>query len=278
MNTINQLFSTLFSSLDKSLYSLLDKSIFVNENVLSDSFFYSIFQDSFGLPTIANALLIGFAIYYCFRLSFSHFSGNNVEKPYQFLTKLLLVAICINCSAFICEEILNITGLITDSLKELGKHITGQEVSFHNLISKSIYLGSDSNSFNLFSIEGILKSFFSFGLISLLFSYSIRYILIKIFILLSPFSFLSLVNNSTSWFFRTWSRTFFSLLFVQIFVVLILILLFSISIQSTNLFSQISYISTIFILSKANSYVRELIGGLSLDINTNILSIKNLIK
>lgn len=278
MNTINQLFSTLFSSLDKSLYSLLDKSIFVNENVLSDSFFYSIFQDSFGLPTIANALLIGFAIYYCFRLSFSHFSGNNVEKPYQFLTKLLLVAICINCSAFICEEFLNITGLITDSLKELGKHITGQEVSFHNLISKSIYLGSDSNSFNLFSIEGILKSFFSFGLISLLFSYSIRYILIKIFILLSPFSFLSLVNNSTSWFFRTWSRTFFSLLFVQIFVVLILILLFSISIQSTNLFSQISYISTIFILSKANSYVRELIGGLSLDINTNILSIKNLIK
>lgn len=278
MNTINQLFSTLFSSLDKSLYSLLDKSIFVNENVLSDSFFYSIFKDSFGLPTIANALLIGFAIYYCFRLSFSHFSGNNVEKPYQFLTKLLLVAICINCSAFICEEILNITGLITDSLKELGKHITGQEVSFHNLISKSIYLGSDSNSFNLFSIEGILKSFFSFGLISLLFSYSIRYILIKIFILLSPFSFLSLVNNSTSWFFRTWSRTFFSLLFVQIFVVLILILLFSISIQSTNLFSQISYISTIFILSKANSYVRELIGGLSLDINTNILSIKNLIK
>lgn len=278
INTINQLFSTLFSSLDKSLYSLLDKSVFVDESILSGAFFKTIFQNSFGLPTIADALLVGFAIYYCFRLSFAQFSGTVVEKPYQFLTKILIVAVCINCSSFICEQFLNVTGLVTDSLRVLGKHITGQEISFHNLISKSIYLTSNSETFNLFSIEGILKSFFSIGLISLLFSYSIRYILIKIFILLSPFAFLALINNSTSWFFKTWLRTFFSLLFVQIFVALILLLLFSISIQSSDLFSQISYISTVFILSKANNYVKELIGGLSLDINTNILSIKNLLK
>lgn len=142
-------------------------------------FFKTIFQNSFGLPTIADALLVGFAIYYCFRLSFAQFSGTVVEKPYQFLTKILIVAVCINCSSFICEQFLSITGLVTDSLRVLGKHITGQEVSFHNLISKSIYLTSNSESFNLFSIEGILKSFFSIGLISLLFSYSIRYILIK---------------------------------------------------------------------------------------------------
>lgn len=278
MNTINEIFSTLFSSLDKSLYSLLDKSVFVNEEILSDSFFNTIFQSSFGLPTIANAILIGFVLYYCFRLSFSQFTGNRIEKPYQFLGKVIVVSICINFSTFLCEELLKINGLFTDSIRMLGNAVTKQDISFNNLITSSIYLTNSTNSFNLFSLEGMLKSFFSIGLISLLFSYSIRYILIKLFVLLSPFALLSLVNSSTIWFFKSWMRTLFSLLFVQVFISLILVLLFSLNIKSSDLFSQISYISTIFILTKANGYIKELIGGISLDINANILNIKNLFR
>ena len=278
MNTINEIFSTLFSSLDKSLYSLLDKSVFVNEEILSDSFFNTIFQSAFGLPTIANAILVGFVLYYCFRLSFSQFSGNHIEKPYQFIGKVIIISICINFSAFLCEEFLKINGLFTDSIRMLGKTVTKQDISFNNLITNSIYLTNSQNSFNLFSLEGILKSFFSIGLISLLFSYSIRYILIKLFVLLSPFALLSLVNSSTNWFFNSWVRTLFSLLFVQIFISLILILLFSLNIKSSDLFSEISYISTIFILTKANGYIKELIGGISLDVNTNILNIRNLLR
>lgn len=278
MNTINEIFSTLFSSLDKSLYSLLDKSVFVNEEILSDSFFNTIFQSSFGLPTIANAILIGFVLYYCFRLSFSQFTGNRIEKPYQFLGKVMVISICINFSTFLCEELLKINGLFTDSIRILGKAVTKQDISFNNLITNSIYLSNFPNNFNLFSLEGMLKSFFSIGLISLLFSYSIRYILIKLFVLLSPFALLSLVNSSTIWFFKSWMRTLFSLLFVQVFISLILVLLFSLNTKSSDLFSQISYISTIFILTKANGYIKELIGGISLDINANILNIKNLFR
>lgn len=278
MNTINEIFSTLFSSLDQSLYSLLDKSVFVNEEILSDSFFNTIFQSSFGLPTIANAILIGFVLYYCFRLSFSQFTGNRIEKPYQFLGKVIVISICINFSTFLCEELLKINGLFTDSIRMLGKAVTKQDISFNNLITSSIYLTNSPNNFNLFSLEGMLKSFFSIGLISLLFSYSIRYILIKLFVLLSPFALLSLVNSSTIWFFKSWMRTLFSLLFVQVFISLILVLLFSLNIKSSDLFSQISYISTIFILTKANGYIKELIGGISLDINANILNIKNLFR
>lgn len=278
MNTINEIFSTLFSSLDKSLYSLLDKSVFINEEILSDSFFNTIFQSSFGLPTIANAILIGFVLYYCFRFSFSQFTGNRIEKPYQFLGKVIVISICINFSTFLCEELLKINGLFTDSIRMLGNAVTKQDISFNNLITSSIYLTNSTNSFNLFSLEGMLKSFFSIGLISLLFSYSIRYILIKLFVLLSPFALLSLVNSSTIWFFKSWMRTLFSLLFVQVFISLILVLLFSLNIKSSDLFSQISYISTIFILTKANGYIKELIGGISLDINANILNIKNLFR
>lgn len=278
IETINKLFSTLFSSLDQSLYSLLDKTVFINDSILSDSFFNSIFNSQYGLPAITNSMLVGIFIYYCFKLYMAPFSGNYVEKPYQFLTKTLIIALCINFSPFICKEILAISSTITDILRSLGSSISGREISFNTLISTSIYIDESAEIYNLFSFNGLLKSFFSFGLINLLFSYSIRYILIKVFILLFPFALLSLTTNSTSWLFRSWSRAFFSLLFVQIFIVLILTLLFSLNVKSNDLFSQISYISTIFILAKSNSYIRELIGGVSTDIQTNLFSFKNILK
>lgn len=178
----------------------------------------------------------------------------------------------------LCSEFLSIIDILTDILKSFGMQLTGKEISFNTLLSSSTYVIENSNNFNFFSFDGILKSFFSFGLINLLFSYSIRYILIKILILLFPFALLSLVTTSTSWIFKSWFRTFFSLIFVQIFIIFVLILLFSLNINTSDIFSQISYISTIFILTKSNSYIKELLGGISTDLNYNILNFKNLFK
>ena len=190
IETINKLFSTLFSSLDKSLYSLLDKTVFINNSILSDSFFDSIFDSKYGIPFIANAMLLGVFIYYCSKLYLAPFSGNYVEKPYQFLTKILIIAICINFSQFICKEILDIASILTDIFRSLGSSISGEEISFRTLVLSSIYIDNSSEIYNIFSFNGMLKSFFSFGLINLLFSYSIRYILVKLLILLFPFSLL----------------------------------------------------------------------------------------
>ncbi len=278
IETINKIFAELFSSMDKSLYRLLDKTVFVSDSILADSFFTNIFNSKYGIPAIANSMLLGIFIYYCFKLYMAPFSGSYIEKPYQFLTKILIITICINCSSFICKEILGINSIITDILRSLGSSISGHEISFNELISSSIYIDESSEIYNFFSFNGLLKSFFSFGLISLLFSYTVRYILIKVFILLFPFSLLSLSINSTSWLFKSWARSFLSLLLVQNFIVFILTLLFSLNVQSHDVFSQISYISTIFILSKCNYYIKEIIGGISTDIGTNLLNFKNLFK
>ena len=76
INTINTIFSTLFSSLDNNLYAILDKLLFVNENILKKTFFENLLGNSISnsLIIIANSLLVGFTIYYCFKLLFSHFS------------------------------------------------------------------------------------------------------------------------------------------------------------------------------------------------------------
>lgn len=199
-----------------------------------------------------------------------------IERPYQFIFKLIIIGICINCSYFICNQIISINNLISSSIQELGKNVFNKDICFNNLISElNSIIGVDENSFNIFSLDGIIKGFISFGLFNLIFSYSLRYILIKVFILLFPFAFLTLTNNSTSWFFKTFLRSFFSLLLLQSFVSIILLIIFSINYNSGNLLSKLLYIGGVYALIKANSYIRELVGGISTDFSNYFVNLKS---
>ena len=100
--------------------------------------------------------------------------------------------------------------------------------------------------------------------------------MIKVFIFITPFAFISLINPSTSWFFKAWLKIFFSLLLLQIFVPLILLVTFSINYNSSDIFSKIIYIGAIYSLIKANSFIKEFMGGLSTDVSLGISRFKNL--
>ena len=128
----------------------------------------------------------------------------------------------------------------------------------------------DTNVLDIFSIDGLLKGTLSFSLLSLVLSYAFRYIMVQVFILLAPFAILSLSLNTTSWFFKSWAKNLFSLLFIQIIVSLVLLILFSIPYNSGDLFTKIIYLGGIYTLIKANSFVREFIGGISTTISQNV--------
>ena len=102
--------------------------------------------------------------------------------------------------------------------------------------------------------------------------------MVKVFILLSPFAILTLCQNSTSWIFKTWIKSFFSLLFVQIFISIILLLTFSINISNNDIFSKLMYIGCIYALTRANIFVKELFGGISTNITNNISNIRSFLK
>ena len=104
ISTINNIFTNLFSSIDNNLYSILDRLLFIDESILENSFFEKLLGNSIttSLLIIANSLLVGFSLYYCFKLLFSHFSYLELERPFQFIFKLLIFGICINSSYFIC--------------------------------------------------------------------------------------------------------------------------------------------------------------------------------
>ena len=134
IETLNKLFSGLFSSIDNSIYSMLDHITFISENIFEDKLLKSILNPFSGIIIIANSLLVGFVIYYCFRLMLSYYSGNGIEKPNQFLVKAIICAICINYSLFFCTEIIKINNLISDSFCQLGYNICKKEISFNTLI------------------------------------------------------------------------------------------------------------------------------------------------
>ncbi|NLC88384.1 MAG: hypothetical protein GX682_06470 [Clostridiaceae bacterium] len=181
-----------------------------------------------------------------------------------------------NSSYFICEKIISINSLISSSICNIGESIFNTNISFSNLLLElNSIISIEQTSFNIFSVDGIIKSFISIGLFNLVFSYSLRYILLKVFILISPFAFLTLINHSTSWFFKTWMRSFLGFLLLQSFVSIILLIIFSLEFNNEDLFSKFLYIGGIYALSKANSYIKELIGGISTDVSINLSGLRS---
>lgn len=269
--TINTLLHNLFSSVENTTYELLDDLLFLDSSFLKDSFLTNLFNTNGNntILVIANSLLLGFLLYYVIQYFLCSYTFLPIQRPYQFLFKILLTFIFMNASFFLCEKIIFLNSTLSSSIRNLGEILLHKEICFSSLLSEmnSIIAITEGN-FNLFSIDGIIKSFISIGLFNLVLSYSLRYVMLKVFLLLSPFAILSLCLSSTSWFFKMWLRSFLSLLFLQVLIAIILLILFSMNFES-SLLAKFIYIGGIYALTRANLFLKELIGGISTDIQFN---------
>jgi len=277
-STINEMFYKIFSSIDNSIYSVLDDFTFISIDILSDKYFSNIFGSSSksGILLIANALVFGYLLYYAFKLLLSHLGVTQVERPAQFVLKLIIYTICMNFSLFICEEIINLISIISSSIRQVGENLYKNPICFAELIAELNSVISVGENIEIFSLDGIIKSIISVGLLNLVITYAVRYVLIKVFVFLSPFAILSLCNKSTSILFKSWFKSFISLMLVQVFVATILLFIFSLDFESNNTFSKFILIGAIFILIKANTYVREMLGGISSDVGMGMKNLNGL--
>ena len=273
INTINTIFENLFSSIDNNLYSILDDITFITSDILEDSNFEKVFgtNTTNGILLISNSLLVGVLIYFGIRILLANFTYTQTENPSQFILKLIIFGICMNSSYFLVGQTINIISNISLVIRDLGEELFNKNICFSSLISTINASASiNMSSINVFSIDGIIKGTLTVSLLSLVFSYALRYIMIKVFILISPFAFLSLSQNTTEWFFKAWIKNFFSLLFIQIIVAIVLLILFSIDYSSENLLTKFLYLGGIYALIRVNTFVREFIGGISTEIQTNV--------
>ena len=278
--TINSLFSGLFSSIDNSLYSALDDLLFISSNILDDTYLIKMFGNSGsnGIILICNSLLIGITLYYSCVFMLSHFTFSQVQKPSQFLFKLFVITVSINFSYFFIEKFIELFSNISLAIRSVGESIYDENICISSLIQKfNSIIYFENSDINIFSLNGLIKAIVSIGFLNLSLSYGIRYIIVKVFILFTPFALISLINTNTSWIFKSWIKLLSSMLSLQLLVSLILLVSFSIEYNNSDIFSKIIYISSIYSLIKANSFVRDFMGGISTDVNIGISNIKSLI-
>jgi len=277
--TISSLISNVFSSIDNTLYSILDDLVFINSDIMKNPYIMNIMGENSrgGLIIIANSLIIGFLIYYSLSYLSSHFTFAQVQRPGQLIFRLLLCSISINFSYYLCSQLVWLNSLLSLAIRGIGEDVFGHEICFSTLLNNlnSIIYFSEFSP-NFFSLDGIIRAMISLGLLNLALSYALRYVMTLVFILISPFAFLSLILANTSWIFKSWLKIFLSLLFLQLLIPLILIVSFSFDFSDPSLLSKLIYLGSIYALMKANNYLREFMGGLSTNISTGITSIKSL--
>ncbi|MBQ3413885.1 MAG: hypothetical protein IJH39_00740 [Clostridia bacterium] len=278
IETINKIITQLTSSIDNKLYSILDNLAFVNSDILKDNNLEKIFGNSSsnGILLIANALLLGLILYFAIKYLLSHLTYSQIENPSQFIFKLIIFGICMNFSYFLVNLFLDLICNISFAILNIGENIFNKNISFSELINTiNSNISIEKSTIDFFSLDGIIKSIISFSLLDLVFSYSFRYIMIKVFVLLAPFAILSLSLNNTSWFFKSWLKNLFSLLFIQIIISIILLILFSVNYSSSNLISKFIYVGGLYALIKSNSFVREFLGSISTNISQNVNNLIN---
>ena len=231
IDTINTIFENLFSSIDNNLYSLLDELTFINSDILKDKYFQDILgtSSSSGILLVANALLFAFILYYSIKYLLSHLTYDRIDKPSSFFIKMVIFAICMNSSFFIIKLFIDLISNISLFIRSIGEDLFQESICFASLITNiNTNISVDTSSLNIFTIDGLIKGILSVSLLNLVFTYSLRYIFVKVFVLITPFAFLSLILSNTSWFFKAWLKNLFSLLFIQIIVSIILLLMFSV--------------------------------------------------
>ena len=273
IEAVNTILGNLFSSIDSNVYNVLDDITFISSDIINDSYFEKILGTSAsnGILLISNSLLFGFLLYYSIKYLFAHFTFQQIEKPSQFIFKSIIFGICINFSYFFVGEALNFLSNISLAIRGIGEDLFHKNICFSELILEiNNDISITSSSLDIFSLDGIIKASLTMSLLNLVFTYSFRYVMIKIFILLTPFAILSLILEHNSWFFKAWVRNLFSLLFIQIIVSIVLLILFSMDYSSNNLMTKFIYIGAIYALIKSNSFVRDFIGGVSTTFTQNV--------
>lgn len=132
LSTINELFGSMFTSIDDSIYSALDEIAFIDTGILSSTYLEKIFGTSSnsGILMIANALLIGFILYFAVRHLLSSFSIIDVQSPAKFILKLILVGIFMNASFFLCTQIINLNSILSTAIREVRRKFSTHRYMF----------------------------------------------------------------------------------------------------------------------------------------------------
>lgn len=209
ISNLNVTLEKIYASVDSKIYELIDKIFIIRSDILEISplkdFFDKKFYNNYVL--ICLTLLFMYVIYFVTIKIINLYNGKESENIYLFLFKIIVIGIIIQNFKFIFEIFFEFSDSILFCIDKLFTSVIKSDISFVNLkdeiISVNQVLGQD-----MLSLSGILKTTVSFGCISILINFSIRYVTIILAIMLFPISLIFLSRKNTSWIFLSLIKVF----------------------------------------------------------------------
>lgn len=273
ITNLNYLLEKVFKSIEGEIFKTLDKLTIIGPEILKEEPLKNIvFENKVnGLVIIANTLILFFIIYYVFKQLIGIYNGNKIESIYVFIIRIIIVCIIVNFSYYICEEILNIFGILGESIDTYASDVINKKITFENLKDSIINIENIINT-DLVSLDGIIKGIISFGSVSILISFSVRYVTVIFLIIISPLAFVCLSSNLTSGIFNMWVKMLIVNLILQIGIKLLIFIPLAYKNQNDIIY-KIILVGTISLIYKFNIFIKELLARIS---NEN--NVKNIFK
>ena len=258
INSLNSVSEKLFKSIESEVYTYIDKLVGITPDIFKDEPLKKIFsQDSVNsIILIANSFVLFYIIFFVIQKLISMYNGEKSQNVYGFIIKLIIVGALVNSSFLICKEIINLTSLLSNCIDGLIQDVCGKSATFENL-KESILKIEDLAKSDVLSLNGVIKGVISFGSISILINFGIRYVTIIFLIITSPFAFVTLSSESTVGIFKTWIKSFFVSLMTQI-VVKIVIFIPLLYKKTNSMMYKIILVGSIYIIYKINNFTKQI--------------------
>ena len=263
LNSINIIAEKIFKSVEGEVFQKLDKLLIIDSKILKEEPLKTLFTNaqSEGLIVLGTSFIIFFFIYYVLVRMLSMYNGEENENVFKYILKVIICTICSVSSVYICEQILDISGMLTNVISSIGKSLTGEDICFTNL--REIVVNLDSFMGNeALSIDGIIKGIISFGATSILIAFSIRYVTVIFLILVSPLAIMFIASPITSGIFKSWMKMFITNLLLQNIVIIILMIPLSLKETNDNMF-KIVLVGSIYLLYKINNFTKDFLGNVT---------------
>lgn len=258
LDNLNLISEKLFKSVEEQVYKVLDDILVIGPNILNDEPLKNLcnVDKTNGIIIIANSFIMLYVIYFAISQVINLYNGEAVSNIYKFIIKIVIIGICVNSSYFICNEILSFFEILTDTIDNFCKEVSGINVNFVNLKEVIVNIKDFLNN-DLLSLNGIIKGMVSFGSVSILINFAIRYVTVIFLVLISPLAFITLSSKITGGIFESWLKLLIINLFTQIIVKFIILIPIMYKNTSTIMY-KIILVGSIYLIYKINTFTKEM--------------------
>ena len=258
LGNLNVVFDKIFGSVEKDVFNTIDEILVIDKDIFEKEPLEKILNiDGLNyMALIANALIIMYAIYYIFLTFISMYNGAKRGNIYKFILKLIVIAILANSAIFLCQLVVEINYGFTYAVDSIGKKASGNDLNFASLKEKILSIEDYLKDDNL-SLSGIIKGMISFGSVSILLSFAVRYVIIILLIFISPIAIICLSSNLTEGIFYTYIKAFIINLMVQNVAKIVILIPLTYN-DTGSIMYKVVLAGSIYIIYKLNSYVKQL--------------------